>query len=261
MLENFIFRQNPLLFVGLILVVLVLSMELAYRYGSRLVGDPRMKDEAWNTVYAGLLVLVAFMLGLSYAQAQERFDARRQLVIKEANAIGTTWLRADQLPQPQSNEFRALLKSYASLRLHAYQNPRDLNALNRAVEESEAQQGQLWRLTSDALRAHPADQGLALLMQTLNDAIDVSAEQIAALTQHVPVSLVMATLLLVVLATAATGFSFARLQARPAVFTAIYIIALTVSIGMIVDLDRPQSGFVRVSLDPLRAEIAQMHSP
>jgi hypothetical protein len=63
-----------------------------------------VKDDAWNTVQAGLLTLAAFVVGLCFAQASARFDARRELVVKEGNAIGTTWLRADQLAPAQAQQ-------------------------------------------------------------------------------------------------------------------------------------------------------------
>jgi hypothetical protein len=217
-----------------------------------------IKDELWNTIYAGLLALVAFLLGLWYAQAQGRFDARRELVVKEANAIGTTWLRADQLPQSQAVQFRAILKRYAETRLRAYDKPADRARFDREIKASEGDQDALWGMVSPAVRSHANAFGLSLLMQALNDTIDVAGEQYTALTQHIPTAVVMLTLFLVLIGGLATGFSFARMKARPAVFAPLYVVALTLVVQMFVDLDRPRTGFVKVNLDPLRLEIAQM---
>lgn len=258
MLDNLIFRGNPLLFPSLLFIALALAVLLPYRYGTRFVGDLHLKEELWNTIYGGLLALVAFLLALSYAQAQGRFDARRELVVKEANAIGTTWLRADQLPQPQSAQFRAILKRYAETRLYAYEKPVDRARFDNAIRTSEADQNDLWAIASRALRAHPNALGLSLLMQTLNETIDVSGDQYTALTQHIPAAVVVLTVFLVLLGAIATGFSFARVRARPAVFALLYVIALTLVVEMFVDLDRPQTGFVHVNLDALRLEIAKM---
>ncbi|MGZ3574983.1 MAG: bestrophin-like domain [Vulcanimicrobiaceae bacterium] len=258
MINDLIFRDNPLILVAIVLVALTLAIELPYRYGKALVREMHAKDEAWNTIYAGLLALIAFMLGLSYVQAQGRFDVRRQLVVTEANAIGTTWLRADQLPPPKAAKFRAILTDYASIRLQAYTRPRDVALLSRAIEQSDADQAKLWDIASGALRAHPNNLGLSLLMQTLNDTIDLSAEQYAALTQHIPTSVIILTLILVLMGAVFTGFSFARVQARPAVFSAIYVVALTLVLQMVIDFDRPRTGFVHVSLDPLRMQVQAM---
>jgi len=81
-------------------VVLVLAIEIPYRW-LRLPALAKNMD-AFNALQAGLLTLASFVLGLSFSQASSRFDGRRGLVIKEANAIGTTWLRADQLSRPET---------------------------------------------------------------------------------------------------------------------------------------------------------------
>jgi hypothetical protein len=100
-MTHFIFQANPLLLPALMLLVLVLSIEVPYRLAPSLSAI-LPKSDPFNAVQAGLLTLAAFVLGLSFAQASGRFDARRALVVKEANAIGTTWLRASQLESTQS---------------------------------------------------------------------------------------------------------------------------------------------------------------
>lgn len=94
-MTDFLFFGNPWLLPAVMLTVLVLSIEIPYRFGDVLVRSS-VNTDAWNAVQAGILTLVAFVLGLSFSQASARFDARRGLVVKEANAIGTTWLRADR---------------------------------------------------------------------------------------------------------------------------------------------------------------------
>lgn len=259
MLDDLFFRQDPFVFVAILLIVLAFALEAPYRIGRRFVRNESIKDEVWTTIYAGLLGLVAFMLGLSFAQAQGRYDARRALVVEEANTIDVVWHRTDLLPGPDAAQFRIILQHYAATRLQAYELPRDRSVMNRAIVLSDADQQTMWRIASQALIQHPGSLGYSLLLQSVNDLIDRSEEQIAALTQHIPSSVVLLTVLLVFLATLATGFSFARVKARPGIFGVIYIIALTLVMQVVVDLDRPQSGFIRVSLEPLRAEIASMH--
>lgn len=260
MFTDLIFYENPVIFAGAILVLLALSVELPYRYGTRLFQFQHVQDEVWNVLYGGLLALVAFMLGLSYAQAQGRFDARRNLVINEADAIGVAWRRAEQLPPPQASIFRTIIRRYAVERLEAYESPWNVAMLRQTIQASDNDQARLYPIVSDALRAHPANLGISLLLQSLDNVIDISDDQFSALTQHIPTSIILFTVLLVVLGGIFTGFSFARKAARPGVFAAIYVLALALVVQMIVDLDRPQSGLIRVSLDPLRAQIAVMQS-
>lgn len=238
------------------LVILAMAIELPYQFWRPLKASAH--TDAFNALQAGLLTLASFVLGLSFAQASSRFDARRELVVKEANAIGTTWLRADQLPPARAAAFRQILTAYTAIRLKAYETPRSPALYRQAIDQSDDDQSQLWSLASSALRERPNDLGLSLLMETLNDTIDVSAEQLQALTTHVPTAVVELTLVLVILGALSLGLRFAIDKARPAALSAIYVVACVVVISMMVDYDRPQTGFVKVNLSPIRVQLQSM---
>jgi hypothetical protein len=95
-------------------------------------------------------------------------------------------------------------------------------------------------------------------MQSLNDTIDLSLEQLQALTSHVPTAVVVLTLALVTLGTLSLGLRFAMEQSRPAILSAIYVIAYVLVINMMVDYDRPNTGFVNVGLTPLKLQLESM---
>jgi hypothetical protein len=217
-MSDLIFHWNPAIFICLVLIILVAVLELTYRFGGPLIKRFETNDELWNAIQTGLLALVAFMLGFSFAQSQGRYDVRRGLVTTEANAIGTTWLRAAQLPVPARQRFRRVLDGYTAIRMRAYETPSDEALFDRLVGQSEADQTALWSIASQAVAQHPANLGYSLLMQTLNDTIDISTEQRAALTQHVPVPAVLLTFGLIVIAIFSLGLSFARAAARPPVW-------------------------------------------
>ncbi|HTV92228.1 MAG TPA: hypothetical protein VMG98_05890 [Verrucomicrobiae bacterium] len=258
-MSNLIFHQHPAIFISLVAIALVTTLELTYRFGSPLVRHFETNDELWNAIQTGLLALVAFMLGFSFSQAQGRYDTRRELVVTEANAIGTTWLRAGQLPPTARARFEHTLYGYTSARLHAYEMPSDPVRFDRLMAQSVDDQGELWGIASQAVAQHPSNLGYSLLMQTLNDMIDVSAEQRTALTQYVPVAAVMLTFSLILVAIFSLGLSFARAGARPAVFSLIYIAAIALVFEMVIDYDRPQTGLIRVSLAPLQWQLESMH--
>jgi len=256
-LRQFFFSSNPWLFPAAMLLLLGLSIELPYRFvGSLFRGS--VKDDAWNAVQAGIVTLAAFVVGLSFAQASARFDARRGLVVKEANAIGTTWLRADQLQSNDANRFRGTLTEYTAARLSAYETPHDPALYRKTIDSSNRDQATLWSIASQALRVRPTDLGLSLLMQSLNDTIDVSAEQLQALTSHVPTAILVLTVVLMWLSTLSIGMRFARDNSRPLAMSALFVIASVVVLSMVVDYDRPQTGFVRVNLNPIKLQLQSM---
>jgi hypothetical protein len=253
-----LFGSSPWLLPIVMIVVLGAAIELPALWGKRLVSGAKVPDSAWNIIQGGVLTLVAFMLGISFSQSQARFDARRQLVVTEANSIGTTWLRADQLPERETRQFRALLTDYTATRLQMYRGLLTSEEVDRAQARSDAYQGRLWALASSMLRRQPQDLGRSLLMTELNSTIDVSAEQRNALTHHVPAAIDELTLLLVLLGAIFIGFGFARLGVNPRMLGAAYVIASVLVITAMIDLDRPQKGFVRVNLDPLVVQLQSM---
>jgi len=250
-----LFESNPWVLPALTTIVLALAIELPFRFGKGWVQRIGVSDASWNIIQSGILTLVAFMLGISFSQAEGRFDLRRNLVVTEANAIGTTWLRAGQLPGRDAARFRRILVQYTGVRVRAYELVIPKEA---ATAQSDRDQARLWAIASAALRARPQDLGASLLMQSLNDTIDVSAEQLAALTHHVPVMIIGLTLGLAVLGAMLIGLGFARGDSRPYVLAVSYVFATVIVIGMMVDLDRPQAGFIRVSLDPLTIQLDSM---
>ncbi len=256
-MTQLIFQSNPWLLPALMLVILGLSIEVPYRLGP-LLARYIPKTDPFNTVQAGILTLSAFVLALSFNQASARFDTRRGLVVKEANAISTTWLRANQLEPAESKRFRQVLTDYTAARLRAYETPRDPALYRATIDQGDKDKRELWAVASSALRAHPTNLGLSLLVQSTNDTIDVSMEQLQALTGHVPTAVIVLTLILVVLGTLSLGLRFAIDELRPPILSAIYVIAYVLVINMMVDYDRPNTGFVRVSVTPLKLQLQSM---
>ncbi|HEX3368306.1 MAG TPA: hypothetical protein VHS56_01915 [Candidatus Cybelea sp.] len=258
LMSYLLFESSPWLLPVVMIVVLGVAIEAPALWGKRLISGLQVPDSAWNLIQGGVLTLVAFMLGISFSQSQARFDTRRQLVVTEANAIGTTWLRADQLPTRDAQSFRAILTGYAATRLRLYEGLLSRPQLDQALAKSDAAQTELWGIASSMLRREPQNLGRSLLMTTLNDTIDLSAEQLNALTHHVPTAVDGLTLALVLLGALLIGFGFARANANVRILAGVYVIASIMVITAMVDLDRPQKGLVRVSLDPLVIQVQSM---
>lgn len=82
------------------IVVLVAATEAGRVLGVRAAGRG---GHDVSTLEAATLGLLALMIGFTFAMALERFDARRAAVVNEANAIGTTALRARLLANCSRN--------------------------------------------------------------------------------------------------------------------------------------------------------------
>ncbi len=250
------YESNPWILPALMLAVLSLAIEFPYRIRGLLAGFQANVD-AVNVLQAALLTLSAFVLSLSFSQASARFDSRRVIVIAEANAIGKAWLRADQLDPMKSRRFRQILVDQTAAGLAAYERPYDLSLRRKMTERVRHSQDDLWGIASSALRARNTA-GLSLLVQSLNDMIDVTAQAQQSLASHVPTAIITLTLCLVALATLSLGVRFALGGSRPPLVSAIFVVAYVIVINMMIDYDRPKTGFVTVSLAPLTEQLQAM---
>jgi hypothetical protein len=123
-------------------VVIYLSVEIGYQFGRRRRRDMEVEKEATiGPVVGATLGLLAFMLAFTFGLAATRFDARRQIIVSEANALGTTYLRAGLLPEPFSRESRQLLRRYAEVRIEGVTTGK----IDQAITESLALHEQLWQ--------------------------------------------------------------------------------------------------------------------
>ena len=239
------------------MVALGLAIDLPYRLRDSLPVKT-LNTDGIHAVQAGLLTLSAFVLGLSFSQASARFDGRRAVVVDLANAIGTTWLRADQLAPAQSARFRRVLVDDTEAGLRVYEGPADPELSRQTIERADRDQAELWRIASSALQGRETNLGLSLLMQSLNNLIDVVSEQRQRLAGHVPTAIVVLTLCLVMLGTLSLGIRFAVDASRPIVLSVIYVLAYVIVIEMMIDYDRPNTGFVTVNLTPLTEQLQFM---
>jgi len=113
MLEKLFQAENlPILF-GFSIVLFLLIFEAGYRIGRKRRTAIDEPTRAWVTaIYSAILAMLGLLLGFSWAMAQQRFEARRELVVEEANAIGTTYLRAQALPEPHRGDVSKLIRQY-----------------------------------------------------------------------------------------------------------------------------------------------------
>ncbi len=213
---------------------------------------------AFKATQAALLTLASFVLGLSFAQASARFDFRRSLVVKEANAIGTTWLRADQLPAPAADLFRRGLSDYAARRLAAYEASDRSEEFVGCLEREQRPPLRPVGIASGALRTHPSGpRPLALGAgaerhdQRLRRAAPSAFESCADDRGGTHAAFGHA-------GRALARYGFALTNARPPLLSLVYVVASVLVIQMIIDYDRPGTGFVTVNLTPLELQLQVM---
>ena len=97
------------------------------------------------TLESAMLGLLALMIAFTFSMALSRFEARRDAVLNEANAIGTTALRARLLPEPHRADTLKLLTEYVQIRLDIVRTGASLAERMAVVDRSNALQEALWQ--------------------------------------------------------------------------------------------------------------------
>ena len=180
-----IFRNQWLVFTIIGLLLLALA-EAGFRVGLRLFVT---KDEPRKVQIGGIqgavLGMLALLLGFTFSMALARYENRRDLVLKEANAIGTTYLRASFLPQPHAKAVEELLRRYTDARLSFDSAGRDSTKIAAAEDEAGKLQRELWVETVAAGKEAPTPI-TATFINALNETIDLDATRLHALRSRVP---------------------------------------------------------------------------
>ncbi|HKJ89185.1 MAG TPA: hypothetical protein VKA48_11850 [Gammaproteobacteria bacterium] len=236
-------------FYGGTVLVFLLMVEVGFLLGrwrkDKL--DPEVKSQA-GTALAAILGLLGFLLAISFGIAENRFMMRKQLVLQEANSIGTTFLRTGFLTGSDRDKARRLLAEYVDVRLKAVRTRRIREGLKRSSEI----QNQLWKIADAAAAQRPRAVTVGLFIDSLNQTIDLNEERVTVgLRYRVPPSLLWTLYLVAFLSMGVLGFHFGLGGTRNFLAASALVVAFAAVMLLIVDLDQPRQHLFTVSQGPL----------
>ena len=247
------------IFVGMVGVVLV-AAEIGFRIGiwmqdrNPIPGETRIT----GTVVAGMLSLLAFLMAFSIGVVLNQHGDRRAMVVEEANAIGTAWLRAGFLTEPDRSSSRALLQEYTEIRLQA---ATDSTRMAAAVARSEQIQGELWAIMEKNVKAGNVSDVMALVIESINSVIDVHSLRLMAGERRLPtlygLLLIGTTILSFLMVGAASSSDRKRDTDAMVIFALVFVAVLII----VVDLDRSQEGMLTVNQAAMSDLLRQMTTP
>ena len=221
-------------------MIIIASTEVGFLLGRRQhTRGAETQKITTGPIVAASLGLLAFMLAFTFGAVMSRFDDRKQLVLEEANAIGTAFLRADALPEQARDRIQRILYDYITLRIDATQS-KDAENIMQAVIKSEQMQKEMWSLAMSIAQREPTPVS-ALLLQSLNQLIDLQQKRITVSAYHrMPTVFWFALYGLVILAMAVGGYD-TGLPGGERSTTARLIVAVAFSLVLllIVALERP----------------------
>lgn len=244
--------EDVRLTIGGVWLLVFIAVLLANVVGDRLGRRRRASavDRAeLGTVQGGLLGLLGLLLAFSFATAAGRFADRQELTLRESNAIGTAYLRADLLPPPHADVLRAALKSYVAVRIAFYEAGADSGAVTAAIVRGEELHRTIWSAGIAGVRENPA--ATTVVVAALNDVIDLHAARVDALKRHLPTAVVLLLLLTAMLVSGSLGFTTGLTGVRQLWGNIAFVLVTSAVLSLTLDLDFPRVGFVRVGQLPM----------
>jgi hypothetical protein len=242
----FILDILPMWGVFLLTLVLVLiAAEIGYRIGIWLQqrNDSTGQTPITGAMVGGLLGLMAFLLAFSIGIVINQHNLRREMVVTEANAVGTAYLRVGFLDDPDRTTSRELLTEYVEIRLAAADDPTQLKAI---LERSEAIHGELWSILEKNVRLGEDSDVMALLIESINEVIDVHTVRLTVGLLRLPrllgIVLYAATILNFVL----VGVANSADGKRDPIAIFLFALAFVAVLMVLIDLDRPNEGLLNV---------------
>lgn len=216
-----------------------------------------------HSIVAAALGLLALLLAFTFGFATSKFDERKNLIVNEANAIRTTYLRANYLAEPYRKNLKSLLEKYVAIRLYSIKPGKLIEGLRK----SEELQDELWKQAVAVEEKNPNSVAVGLFIQSLNEIINLHTDRVNLGVQiRIPTVIWAVLYFITILAFGCVGYQIgiSQIQYRTVVF--MLILTFTSAITLIVDIDRPQEGLIQVSQQSLidlmeKFNVSQKHFP
>jgi hypothetical protein len=247
-----LYDVNELLIALVVIILLLVSIELGFRAAARAPSD--LTDGAKSPVLAisgAIIGLLALLLGFTFQMSLSRFNQRKDLVWKESNAIRTAYLRAGLLPDPNRAAVAGLLRAYAQNKLDLFNFREDHEQFKTLLSRTNQLQEELWSNATTALQKDDREVTTGLFIESLNEVINLHSERLAATENHVPESVLLLLLLVAIMSALGVGFACGLQTSRHFFSTTMMALLIALVIIVILDLDRPRRGMIRVSQESM----------
>jgi hypothetical protein len=216
--------------------------------------------EPFGVLQAALLGLVGLVLAFGLALAVGRYESRRAAVVDDANAIGTTYLRAQTLAEPVRTRSLERLRRYTDTSIRLSHSVPGSAGADKAVADGQQLQRELWGLAGQALVEAPTASAPRLYVETLNEMIDMQTVRVAALNNRVPGAVLAVEVVGAAVALGLLAF-YLSLLGRGVITVLLAAGLITMLLLVTFDLDRPTRGLIRVPDTPLTSLRASMALP
>jgi hypothetical protein len=242
------------LFEVLCAVVLLAILVGAFLFGQR-VSVSKHDEPHLGVIQGATLGILGLLLGFSMSGAVGRFTQRQDVIVREANALGTSWLRAEFLEEPHAGQLRHHLREYTRSRLAIF-DARSTSQVQAIEQQLADRQSDIWRTARAGIAQRP--DLVMFVSMPLNETFDLLSTRNAMTRRHIPLAVLAVLVASVVLSTATISVGHEK-RSR---VTGALAIGLVLLIGAVlwvtIDLDFPGLGLIQVDGAPFQELLGQM---
>jgi len=251
-------------FVAILLAIalfagMLMCFEIGRRAGvAHLAKNPDGLTKGTGAAEGAVFALLGLLLAFTFSGAASRFDDRKWFIDTEANAIGTAYLRIDLLPEETQAPLRDLFRRYVDVRATVYQNVEKQDDVTAGLAKGAALQNEIWKQAMAALSLPGASSQAAILMTpALNEMIDITGTRQTATRNHPPHVIFWLLAMLALAGALLVGYGTSENKDRRWFHHVTFALAISLSIYVIVDLEYPRLGLIKVdSADQALLDVA-----
>lgn len=253
MVNKFILHGSLFIIAPLMIIIFFAMLTVGYLIGRRHGKNEsasEKREKTAGTITGAMLALLGFMLAISLSMSESRFENRRQLVIDEANAISTSSLRAQAIGGVHGTEIVRLLRDYTRLRLAFFEAGEDPKRLQAIYEQTTDIQSSIWKHASAIAGSAPTPIS-GLLLSSLNETFDLATTRRWVFEVRIPPNVIKLLMLVSFLSIGMLGYYFGICGVYHPILSGLLFFSLTFIILLIMDMDRPRSGYIKPEQSPL----------
>jgi len=238
----------PLLFAILLFGGMLALLEIGRRLGIRHQAEESESERSnLGTVEAAVFALFGLVLAFTFSGAADRFNQKRALIAEEGNAIGTAYLRLQLLSEKVQPELQELFRHYLDSRVETYRKLPNMQAAEIEMAKTKKIQREIWTkaITATTLQGSHPDAG-KLLLPALNSMIDITTTRNMALRTHPPNIIFALLFALGLICSLLAGYRMATSRRRSWLHMLSFILITVIVIYVIVDVEYPRAGLIRL---------------
>ncbi|MCU0864807.1 MAG: DUF4239 domain-containing protein [Planctomycetes bacterium] len=244
---------------ALLLAGLLAMLEVGHRIGKRVSAVDPEAVSGVGPIEGAVFALLGLMIAFTFSGAVGRFDERRALIVQEANAVGTAWLRLDLLVPDQQPALRDQLRAYVDARLDGYARLALDPHAEGVFAKADALAATMWKTAVAAVKTEgvPAA-AMTLLMGSLNEMFDLAAVRVRAARSHPPPIIYGMLYLLALAAALFAGYGMGGCKRRAWLHSTGFAVVIAGTVGVTLDIEHPRQGLIRI--DPFDQVLADVRA-